>query len=82
MKHLKTFENLSEDSEFKIGQYVRFSDGYYIYQVTQYNEDLNKYYLEDTLQSDGYKRPDLYWIPSYNLKIVPEYEISAIKYNL
>jgi len=82
MKHLKTFEKISGDYEFKIGDYVRFSDGYFIYEITHYNNDLDKYYLEDTLQPDGYKRPDLYWIPSYNLKPVPEHEISAIKYNL
>lgn len=83
MIHLKTFEDLSETPEFKIDDYVRLknSDGY-IYQLTMYNNALNKWGLEDTLETDGYKRSDVYWMPDHRLILVPKYEMDAIKFNL
>lgn len=87
MKYLKFFNekhinDVPEDSEFKIGDYVRYATGDYIWQITQYNLLLDKFYLEDTLQSEGYKRPDLCWMRSDKLTLVPAYELDAPKYNL
>lgn len=83
MKYLKRFEDLSETSEFKIGDYVRLKhSSNYIYQITNYNELLNKWYLEDTLETNGYRRSDVYWVPEHRLILVPKFEIDAIKYNL
>lgn len=83
MKHVKTFEDLSETPEFKIGDYVRLKNSSnYIYQITDYNELLNKWYLEDPLEIDGYRRSDVYWVPDHRLILVPQHEMDAIKYNL
>ena len=75
-------ENLHPNLKFKIGDYVRFLGGKNIYEITSYHTDIYKWYLTDTLELDGYRQPDQFWIDSDDIELVPDYEISAIKYNL
>ena len=87
MKHLKSFNekhinDVPDDSEFKIGDYVRLSTDGYIWQITNYNILSNKFYLEDTLLTNGYKQPDIFWISSNKLTLVPAHELDSTKYNL
>lgn len=83
MKHIKTFEDISKTPKFEIGDYVKLKNSRnYIYQITDYHTVLDKYYLEDTLETDGYRRDDIYWVSEDELILVPQHEIDAIKYNL
>lgn len=77
MKHIKLFEEINK---IKAGDYVRFINGKFIYQVLC--QDNTGFYLEDTLELNGYKQPDQFWIKPEELELVPEYELDAIKYNL
>jgi hypothetical protein len=83
MKHIKTFEDISKTPKFEIGDYVKLKNSRnYIYQITDYHTVLDKYYLEDTLETDGYRRDDIYWVSEDELILVPQHEMDAVKYNL
>lgn len=84
MKYLKTYEDInSVSSKFNIGDYVRIinlkpglwkSNPYKIINVTI--TDTRIEYLLDTNHSG------LIWRKEENLKLVPDYELDAEKYNL
>lgn len=83
MKHIKTFEDISKTPKFETGDYVKLKNSSnYVYQITDYHTVLDEYYLEDTLETNGYRRDDIYWVSEDELILVPQHEIDAFKYNL
>ena len=83
MKHIKEYEDISKTPKFEIGDYVKLKNSRnYIYQITDYHTVLDEYYLEDTLETDGYRRDDIYWVSEDELILVPQHEMDAVKYNL
>ena len=89
MKYIKTFEgtmcnNTDTEYQFKFGfgDHVRvnWDQGKQIFYITaiKYNfqeKPINSYYL-------NYNGKNFGWIKEEDLKLVPEYELDAIKYNL
>ena len=95
MKYIKTFEihvvdldnphlvkynnNLPIDSKFKIGDYVRLKDDSEknIYKI-EYYHDIKKYHCYIN-KINFYSKS---WIEEDKLEFVPDYEVSANKYNI
>lgn len=86
MRYIKIFENtiLRAERGLKVGDFVRLFNGKYIWQIISKDQETSPplFYLEDTLELNGYKQPDQFWIRPMDLELVPEYEVDAMKYNL
>jgi len=97
MKNIKTFElyidgynkHLYEDElknyKFKVGDYIKWSNKKHPYLVN------NNYYKVIEINTRNDEKPYLicnlktdveYWTLGNNYEFVPEYEVTAIKYNL
>ena len=89
------YEDKLKKYKFKIGDYVRFHlyiepKTTVLIKVIQWDilqifeidtaEDRRPYHVK--LVDNSQRTDTTYWIPEINYELVPDYEISAIKYNL
>ena len=76
MKHIKTFEAIIYDYDFKIGDYVTSDNGITIYKIVDIN--VNDPFQPYIISNGEYHYPH----SGFGFRLVPEYEIDANKYNL